>query len=95
MADVQISRRYPTFLNKTIPNCATTDPEAFFLDRGAGRWEVEAAKKVCASCVLSSPCREWAIENNEVGIWGGTTEVERKRLRRMRKAVKDAHRLVS
>ena len=95
MADVQISRRYPTFLNKSTPNCATTDPEAFFLERGAGRYEVEAAKRVCDTCILIVPCREWAIENNELGIWGGTTEVERKRLRRMRKAVKDSHKLVS
>jgi len=93
--DVEISRKYPTFLNVGTPNCATADPEAFFLERGAARWEVEIAKKVCSTCMLIGVCREWALENNEMGIWGGTTEAERKKIRRMRNAVKDAHRLVS
>lgn len=38
--------------------------------------------------MLIGACREWAIENKEFGVWGGTTEKERKRIRRMRKAVK-------
>ena len=93
--DVQISSKYPTFFNTGTPNCATSDPEAFFLERGAARWEVDIAKKVCNSCMLIGVCRQWAIENHEMGIWGGTTEMERKRIRRMRSAVKDAHRHVS
>jgi WhiB family redox-sensing transcriptional regulator len=90
--DVEISRRFPTFINGNLgtPNCATADPEAFFPERGCDRWTLEVAKRICNSCVYIGACREWAIENNEVGVWGGTTEVERKRLRRMRKAVKNA-----
>ena len=88
--DVQISKNYPTFLSTGTPNCASADPEAFFLERGAARWEVDIAKKVCNSCMLIGVCREWAIENKEMGIWGGTTEFERRRIRRMRNAVKEA-----
>ena len=86
--DIQISSRYPTFFNNGTPNCVSSDPEAFFLDKGSARWEVETVKRVCESCMLIGACREWAIENKEFGVWGGTTEKERKRIRRMRKAVK-------
>jgi len=87
--DIKISTRYPTFFNTGTPNCASTDPEAFFLERGSARWETDTAKKVCESCMLIGACREWAIENKELGIWGGTTERERSRIRRMRNSVKN------
>lgn len=88
--DIDISKNYPTFLNNATPNCASTDPDAFFLERGSSRWESEAARRVCASCLLIEPCREWAIEKHEFGVWGGTTELDRKRIRKARKNLKNA-----
>lgn len=90
--DVVVSKKFPTFVTDRlgVPPCSTADPEAFFPERGEDRWLLNAAKKVCDSCIYAAPCREWAIENREIGIWGGTTEFDRKRIRRMRKAVKDA-----
>ena len=89
--DVQISRRFPTFVTEELgtPGCATADPEAFFPERGCDHSTLRAAIRICQSCVYIGVCREWAIENHEIGVWGGTTEGERKRIRRMRKAVKD------
>lgn len=90
--DVQISKQFPTFVTETLgtPNCATADPEAFFPERGEDQWSIRAAKRICNACIYAAPCREWAIKNREIGIWGGTTEFDRKRIRRMRKAVRDS-----
>jgi WhiB family transcriptional regulator, redox-sensing transcriptional regulator len=40
------------------------------------------ALMVCMSCPVRRECREYAMTNNELGIWGGTTYDERRRLRR-------------
>jgi WhiB family redox-sensing transcriptional regulator len=39
------------------------------------------AKSICETCKVRQECLEYAICNNEVhGIWGGLTEIERRRL---------------
>lgn len=39
----------------------------------------DAAKAICARCPALAECREFAMNNNELfGIWGGTTEAERR-----------------
>jgi len=40
------------------------------------------AKWVCKRCPLIQECREYAMQNEElVGIWGGTSTLERNNLR--------------
>jgi WhiB family redox-sensing transcriptional regulator len=39
------------------------------------------AKAICASCPVSVACLQQAIAEGRPGIWGGTTESERKALR--------------
>lgn len=44
---------------------------------------VEKAKSVCAVCPVIDDCLEYALETNQrAGIWGGTSETERRSLRR-------------
>lgn len=44
---------------------------------------VEKAKAICAVCPVIEDCLEYALETNQrAGIWAGTTEKERKSLRR-------------
>ncbi|HSM45444.1 MAG TPA: WhiB family transcriptional regulator [Acidimicrobiia bacterium] len=44
---------------------------------------VAKAKAVCAVCPVIDDCLEYALETNQrSGIWGGTSEKERKSLRR-------------
>lgn len=44
---------------------------------------VDRAKAVCAVCPVAEDCLEYALETNQrAGIWGGTSEQERKSLRR-------------
>lgn len=66
-------------------NCRGMSPDLFVLDRGASMAEVEAARAVCAGCVVRSDCLEYAIKHREkIGIWGGTTPNERRRIIRER-----------
>jgi WhiB family transcriptional regulator, redox-sensing transcriptional regulator len=58
--------------------CAYVDPELWFPDRGGN---VEAARAICAECPVAQPCREYALLNRErFGIWGNTSERERRKL---------------
>jgi WhiB family redox-sensing transcriptional regulator len=38
---------------------------------------VEAAKGVCGMCALREECREYALVEEEGGVWGGMSEGER------------------
>ena len=61
--------------------CAQTDPEAFFPEKGGSTRE---AKKVCVSCDVRPECLEYALEHDErFGIWGGMSERERRRLKKL------------
>jgi hypothetical protein len=83
--DVIVSTRFPVFISDEIPVCATTDPEAFFPEKGlGGQRSVKLAKSMCRSCPYTVKCLQWAIDNKETGIWGGTTEKERRRMLHMR-----------
>ena len=65
--------------------CRNSDPDLFFpvgADGGSVD-EILAAKAVCRSCPVEGQCLQYAFETNQpTGIWGGTTEDERRRLRR-------------
>jgi WhiB family transcriptional regulator, redox-sensing transcriptional regulator len=49
--------------------------------------DIEEAKAICATCPVRPECLRYAIETpQEYGIWGGTTEDERRGLRRAMRA---------
>ena len=55
----------------------------FFPGPDAPSRAVERARAVCAVCAVTKNCLEYAFETNQrSGIWAGTTEGERKSLRR-------------
>lgn len=41
------------------------------------------AYRVCNACPFTRECLEYALTNDVSGIWGGTTDAERRRLRRV------------
>jgi WhiB family redox-sensing transcriptional regulator len=48
---------------------------------GEGLIMAREARKVCRGCEIRFPCLQWALDNAEPwGIWGGLTEVERRRI---------------
>jgi WhiB family redox-sensing transcriptional regulator len=81
---------YPDFSEFGSPLCAESFPDAFFPEdsntigtKGAGyRYEREA-KALCEKCPYRDRCLAYALKNGETyGIWGGTTEHQRRLLRR-------------
>lgn len=59
--------------------------------RGAGvdRWfptqgaNYRPAKRICADCPVKQECLDYALDHEiRHGVWGGTTEAKRRRLRR-------------
>ena len=66
--------------------CRRLDPELFFpvSTLGAALPQIEAAKRVCRSCPVRLVCLHWALQTGQdAGVWGGTTEQERRLMRRM------------
>jgi WhiB family redox-sensing transcriptional regulator len=61
--------------------CLQVDPEIFFPERGGSS---KAARAVCRECPVKTECLRYALANREqFGIWGGTSERERRRLRKL------------
>lgn len=65
--------------------CRDTDPDLFFPIGTTGQAvdQIDAAKAVCADCEAKEPCLVFALATNqESGVWGGTAEEERRKLRK-------------
>lgn len=66
-------------------SCLDEDPELFFPigNTGPAIAQAERAKAVCARCEVVSICLAWALDNNQdAGVWGGTSEEERRAMKR-------------
>jgi WhiB family redox-sensing transcriptional regulator len=60
--------------------CIQAEPSLFFPEGKNKREQEYKAKQVCASCAIVTDCLQFAIDNEQLGIWGGTTEEERRHL---------------
>lgn len=61
--------------------CREADPELFFpvTAHGPGARETARAKAVCATCRVRRQCLQFALATHQAhGVWGGTTEDERR-----------------
>ena len=70
---------------RELASCRDTDPDLFFPvgTTGPAIDQIESAKAVCRSCEAQVPCLEFAlVTNQDSGVWGGTSEEERRKLRR-------------
>jgi WhiB family redox-sensing transcriptional regulator len=64
--------------------CKGSDPSVFYPEDDDD--PAEAAKSICASCIVRPACLEHAITMRErLGVWGGATERERRRMIRQRR----------
>ena len=65
--------------------CRDTTPDLFFPvgTTGPAIEQIAQAKSVCQTCDVQSACLEFAlVANQDSGVWGGTSEEERRKLRR-------------
>jgi WhiB family redox-sensing transcriptional regulator len=70
--------------------CREVDPDLFFPlgTSGASVLQIDEAKQICRTCPVYAPCLRWALNSGDAGVWGGTTEDER-RLHRRSRALSD------
>lgn len=66
--------------------CKTGHADMFFEE--TRKSIVRKAKEICAKCPVKKICLEHAITADEIGIWGGKTTNERRKMRRLRKSLK-------
>lgn len=63
-----------------LAQCSDMDSDLFFPEN-----ERVVPKEVaiaCGSCVLREECLNYALTSGQIGIWGGTSEIQRRRIRR-------------
>ncbi|MDF3307547.1 WhiB family transcriptional regulator [Rhodococcus sp. T2V] len=62
--------------------CRSMDTEFFFSGdgeaRGARARREQAAKQICLACPVRHECRSHAIATGEYGVWGATSENDRR-----------------
>lgn len=65
--------------------CRGVDADQFFPEKGSagGHYKI-VIEEFCNVCSVKESCLNFAIDNNELGIWGGTTSRKRKDLRSKR-----------
>ncbi len=85
------SRTIPLTLERDewrkLSECRDTDPNLFFPvgTTGPALEQIANAKTVCQTCEVQGLCLEYAISTNQdSGVWGGTSEEERRQMRRAR-----------
>jgi WhiB family redox-sensing transcriptional regulator len=62
--------------------------DLFFPERdGNANDDVREARAVCSTCPVRVECLDHALDNDErLGVWGGTSRLERRHLRLRRRA---------
>lgn len=59
--------------------CRGLDPNVFFVQAGQTRLANKIKKQYCMKCAVRMNCLQYALDNKCKGIWGGTSEHERKK----------------
>lgn len=70
---------------RTHAACRREDPDLFFPigTTGPALVQTEQAKSVCRRCPVEEQCLQWALDTGQsIGVWGGTSETERRALAR-------------
>lgn len=69
---------------RDLAACRHADPELFFPigSTGPALHQIDQARRICQTCPVQAPCLTSALDHGlAFGIWGGTTEEERRALR--------------
>jgi hypothetical protein len=76
-------RVYATFVDWTKASCEGLDTNLFYdvEEMRSGnpkrKERMDSIRRLCSSCPILQKCMEWGFEEEEYGVWGGLTSVER------------------
>lgn len=62
--------------------CAGMDVNGFYPEREGSKGAIAAARLVCGGCPVQRQCLAWALDHDELGVWAGTTENQRRTMKR-------------
>lgn len=87
MTDLELGWWHEPAAWRARADCSEVDPELWFPKRGSR--PSRKVLEICGRCDVREECLETALASSDppYGIWGGTTEGERRALRRERKRV--------
>jgi WhiB family transcriptional regulator, redox-sensing transcriptional regulator len=73
--------------------CRSEDPGLFFpvSEIGPSLWQVERARTVCRRCPVLATCLRYAMDTGQHGIWGATTDGERRAMQQRARRHAAAH----
>lgn len=57
-------------------------PEHIFFPGRGDNATLDAARRVCDACPVTAECLAWALEHGETGVWGGTSDAQRRAMRK-------------
>lgn len=73
--------------------CFGQGTELWFPPRGTPIPQIAKAKAICKQCPIRQKCLDYALwHGDRHGIWGGTTEMERRRMRQTTPIVRPTRR---
>lgn len=67
-----------TWMWRADAACRGEDQEIFYPERGES---TAPAKAICSICDVRAECLEFGLRFEKRGVWGGTSERERRRMR--------------
>ena len=65
--------------------CREVDPELFFPEHTQTKTEVKVILSLCSNCPVFTQCYDYALKNDVIGWWAGTTYNERIKIRKQKK----------
>jgi WhiB family transcriptional regulator, redox-sensing transcriptional regulator len=77
--------------------CRGEDPGLFFplTESGSSLRQIERARAVCGRCPVQATCLRYAIDTRQQGIWGATTDDERRVMQQPTRRRKAPRRVMS
>ena len=74
---------FPDFMSKGDANCLESEPDMFFAETDGPNYYqlLNSARRVCTGCPYQLECLTFAVEESLEGVWGGTSDGERRRMK--------------
>lgn len=91
MSDFDLNRMMDRAEWVADANCRGLDPMIFYFNETTGNRgrqrkpdpiQLARAKAICRACDVQAECLAYALNNNEQGVWGGTSDEDRREMRR-------------